>query len=92
MTERDRALIATARGLTRPDGVVTLATRYGHGGVGVGHYCEFYIAPANRLASAGRVSEGRLIMQAGMDKGHVTWPQMAAWEDFVKYTESEDAR
>jgi len=80
-------LIAQARALTEPDQVVALATSYGHHGVGLGHYCEFYIAPANRLASTGRVNEGRAIMQAGQDKGHVTWLQRAAWEDFVKYTE-----
>lgn len=83
-----KSLIPTARALTDPGEIVALATRYGHDGLGAGQYCEFYIAPANRLASAGCVSEGRLIMQAGMDEGHVTWRQMAAWEGFVKYTEA----
>jgi len=81
-----KTLIALARTQTEPDQIVALATRCGHGGVGAGHYCEFYIAAANRLASTDHIDKGRAVMQAGMARGHVTWPQMAAWEDFAKYT------
>jgi len=81
-----KTMVDLARTLTEPKEIVALATRRGHGGVGAGHYCEFYIAAANRLASTSHIDKGRVIMQAGMAQGHVTPPQMAAWEDFARHT------